>query len=70
MERFSDIVDAISQLPPDDQLALVQILKQRLAAEERSKIVADVAEARDEYQRGGLEPRSAGSIMDEARDES
>ena len=48
MERFSDIVDAISQLPPDDQLALVQILKQRLAAEDRREIVSDVAEARGE----------------------
>jgi hypothetical protein len=70
MERFSDIVDAVNDLPPDDQFALAQILKQRLAARERSEIVKDVAEARGEYQVEELKPRSAGSIMEEFRDDA
>jgi hypothetical protein len=70
MERFSDIVDAVNDLPPDDQFALAKILKQRLAARERSEIVKDVAEARGEYQVEELKPRSAGSIMEEFRDDA
>jgi hypothetical protein len=70
MERFSDIVDAVNELPPDDQLTLAQILKQRLAARERSEIVKEVADARDKYQTNGLNSQSASSIMDEARDDS
>ncbi len=70
MERFSDIVDAVNELPPDDQFALAQLLKQRLAARERSEIVKDVAEAREEYQVEGLKPQSASSIMEEFRDDA
>ena len=39
MERFSDIVDAVNELPLDDQFALAQILKQRLAARERLSLI-------------------------------
>lgn len=70
MERFSDIVDAVNELPLDDQFALAQILKQRLAARERSEIVQDVADAKEEYRVEGLKPKSARSIMEEFRDDA
>lgn len=70
MERFADIVDAVNELPPDDQFALAQILKQRIAARQRSEIVTEVADAREEYQVDELKPRSASSIMGEIQDES
>ena len=70
MERFADIVDAADRLTPDDQLALVEILKHRLPDHERRQIVDDVENARLEYGRGGLKSRTAKLIMDEIRDES
>jgi len=70
MERFADIVDAVNELPLGDQVALAQILKQRLAAQERKEIVKDVTDAREECRVNGKEPQSAGSIMDEIRDGS
>jgi hypothetical protein len=70
MDRFADIVEAADRLTPADQLALVKILKHRLADQERREIVADVANGKSEFGRGGLESKSARSIMDEIRDES
>ena len=70
MERFTDIVDAADQLPPDDQFALVEILQQRLAAQERQQIIAGVVEGRAEFRRGELKPISVRDIMGEIANES
>jgi len=70
MERFADIVDAADQLPPDDQLALVDILRKRIALNERKAIVADVHEGRGEYQKRSLKPLSVQAIMNEITNDS
>lgn len=70
MDRFADIVDAADRLPHDDQLALVEILRKRLALNERRAIVADVNEGRAESQKGSLESKSVQAIMDEINRDS
>lgn len=70
MERFTDIVDAADRLPHDDQLALLEILRKRVAQNERREIVADVKEGRAEFLKDSLESKSVQSIMDEIGDDS
>lgn len=67
MERFADIVDAADRLTAEDQLVLVEILKHRLAEQERRNIVDDVAAARAEYVRDTPLPGTAKSILDAIR---
>ena len=70
MQRFSDIVDAADKLSTDEQLALFEILRNRLAAQERLELVKDVKSGRSEFENGGLKSKSIGSIMDEIGNES
>ena len=70
MKRFTDIVDAADKLPPDDQIALVEILQQRLVVQERQQIIAGVTEGREEFRSGELKPIAVGDIMDEIANES
>jgi hypothetical protein len=49
---FADVLDAADQLTPDEQETLVEILRRRLAAEGRKRVVADVQEARREFAGG------------------
>lgn len=62
---FGDILDAVGQLPPEDQLALVDIVKRRLAECERKRVVADVQEARREYSEGNCRPVTIDQLKDE-----
>ena len=70
MERFADIVEAAGQLPVDDQLALVEILRNRLAQQRRESIVSDVQAARTEFDAGGLAAKKVSEIMEDTVDEA
>lgn len=48
---FGEILDAVAGLPAEDQLALVDIVKHRLAEQARKEIAASVQEARKEFPR-------------------
>ena len=43
---FAEVLDAIDQLPIEDQETLIDIVRHRLADQGRKRVVADVAEAR------------------------
>ena len=70
MTTFSDVVDATDDLSVDEQETLVEILRRRIAMQNRNALVRDVAEARAEYQSGRTAMKSASEIMDEVRGES
>jgi len=70
MNRFSDIVEAADNLSPEEQAALVELLRHRLAERNRRELVIEVAEARAEFRNGDLKPGTASSIMGEILDES
>ena len=70
IERFADIVDATDQLSPDDQLALVDIIRRRLSDQERDQMAKDIADGKSEFDGGSLKPATAKTIMDDFRDES
>ena len=70
IDRFADIVDATDQLSPDDQHALVDIIRRRLSDQERRQLAQDVSDGKSEFESGSLKPATAKSIMDDIRDES
>ena len=67
MENFSDVVEAVDQLSPDEQQVLVQILSSRLANHHRSNLKKDIEEARQEFARGEARPMTVQEIMDEVQ---
>ena len=70
MTNFSEVVDAMDKLSVDEQAAIVQILCRRIAEQNRSDLVRDVAEARAEFTSGNSQAASVSDIMNEVRGES
>jgi hypothetical protein len=70
MTTFSDVVDAADDLSVDEQEALLEILRRRIAKRNRETLVCDVVEARAEFQSGRPRTSSVSDIMDEVRGES
>jgi hypothetical protein len=69
MSKFSEIVDAMDKLSIDEQEAIVHILRRRIAEQNRSDLVRDVAEARAEFTSGNSQAASVSDIMNEVRGE-
>ena len=63
--KFTDVVDSVEQLSTDEQEALVEIIRRRLAERRHEHLVAEVAEARAEYARGTAQPASADDLLAE-----
>lgn len=49
---FDEVVDAIDELTPDEQVELVHLIRCRLADRDRQRLVSDVSEARAEMAAG------------------
>jgi len=47
---FQRVIENVETLPIDDQILLVEIIRQRLIQHRRSQLIAEVAEARQAYQ--------------------
>jgi hypothetical protein len=62
---FGEILDAVAGLPVEDQLALVDIVRRRLAEEARKRIAASVQEARQEFAEGRCCPTTIDQLRDE-----
>ena len=46
---FQNAIEGVERLPVDDQLLLIEIIRQRMIQYRRSELVAQVAEARTAY---------------------
>lgn len=62
---FSEVVEAVDRLSIDEQEAIVDILRHRLAERGRKRVVAEVEEARREFVEGGCRPVTPDELMDE-----
>jgi hypothetical protein len=58
----------VEMLPVDDQLLLVEIIKQRLIQHRRTEIIATVAEARESYQKENVRRGTAEDLLQELED--
>jgi hypothetical protein len=70
MTKFADIVSAADGLSTDEQEALLEILRRRIAERNRAELVREVSEARAEFARGESRPATVQQIMEEAYGES
>ncbi len=63
--RFDEILEAVEQLPPEDQEALITLLQRRALAQRRAALARDVKEARQEMQTGACQPRTPDELLGE-----
>lgn len=62
---FQNTIEQVERLPVDDQMLLIEIIRQRLIQHRRRELVAQVAEAREAYRTGDVR---SGSVDDLWRD--
>ncbi|MCZ2342663.1 MAG: hypothetical protein LC104_12865 [Bacteroidales bacterium] len=60
---FAEIVEAIGQLPDEDQAAIIDLLQRRLAEAGRRRIATDIQEANAEFAAGQCEPAAPDDIL-------
>ena len=60
---FNEVLDAVEQLPIDEQESLIDVIRRRIAARRRREIATLVSSAREEYRTGKLVPETPEDIM-------
>jgi len=63
--RFQEVIETVEALPPDDQVLLIEIIRQRLIQYRRAELAAEIAEARNAYQRGDVRRGTVADLMAE-----
>jgi hypothetical protein len=63
--RFDELLDAVEQLPTDEQAQLMAIVGQRLAEKGRQRVVEEVNEASSDYTEGRCKVASVDDIVRE-----
>jgi hypothetical protein len=59
------VIEDVETLPADDQMLLIEIIRQRLIQHRRSDLIADVAEARQAYQEGNVRRGTVDDLLKE-----
>jgi len=62
--RFQEVIEVIEELPPDDQVLLIEIIRRRLIQHRRAELAAEVAEARGAYREGDVRRGTVADLMD------
>jgi TRAP-type C4-dicarboxylate transport system substrate-binding protein len=63
--RFGEVLEAIDRLPPDEQEALLDIVRRRLAERGRKVLAEEIQKARQEFKEGQCRPVTADELMEE-----
>lgn len=67
MTTFAEVVEHAHNLSQDEREELVRILQSGLREERRAQILADIEDARKEYESGNCRPASVEEIMQRIR---
>jgi hypothetical protein len=62
---FQKAIEGVERLPVDDQLLLVEIIKQRLIQHRRAELTAVIAEAREAYRTGNVRRGTPEDLLEE-----
>ncbi len=62
---FDQLLDAVDHLSPDEQAALVDVVRRRLAEQGRERVAAEIVQARSEHAAGQTSASSVDEIMRE-----
>lgn len=60
---FQRAIEGVERLPVDDQMLLIEIIRQRMIQHRRSELITQVAEAREAYQTGNVRRGSVDDLM-------
>ena len=60
---FDEVLDAIEDLPSDQQIELLEVVKRRLAERGRLRVVEEVLQAEAEFEAGTAKSVSVDEIM-------
>jgi hypothetical protein len=63
--QFQEVIETVEALPPDDQMLLIEIIRQRLIEYRRAELIERVAEARQAYQQGNVRRGTVADLMKE-----
>ena len=63
--RFQEVIETVESLPFGDQALLIEIVRQRLIQQRHAELAADIAEARNAYQRGEVRRGTVADLMEE-----
>lgn len=62
---FQRVIENVEALPLDDQMLLIEIIRQRLIQHRRSELISEVAEAREAYQTGNVRRGTVDDLLQE-----
>ena len=62
---FQKAIEAVEQLPVDERLVLLDVLRQRIGQTKRQELVTEVVAVREEYQLGNVKFGSVSDLMSE-----
>jgi hypothetical protein len=62
---FGEVLEAVGKLSPDEQEALLDIVRHRLAEQARKRLAQDIREARTEFAHGQCAPTTVEDLMKE-----
>ncbi|MEP7013599.1 MAG: hypothetical protein ABJC13_25030 [Acidobacteriota bacterium] len=60
---FAELLDAVDELPLDEQTELVEIVRRRLVERRRDDLAGEVREARIDFEAGLCRPRTPDEIL-------
>jgi len=61
-------IEIVESLPSDEQEILVEVIRRRILERRRALLIAEVAEAREAYQRGEVRRGSVDDLLRELED--
>jgi hypothetical protein len=62
---FDQLLDAVEELPPDEQAELIDVVRRRLIERGRQRVIDEVRQARSEFSQGKCKPTSVDDLMNE-----
>lgn len=65
LSTLQQALDVVEALEPEEQAILLNIISKRLAQQRRNELIEDIAQARDDYQKGNVKRGSISNLMAE-----
>lgn len=62
---FQEAIESVERLPADDQMLLVEIIRQRMIQHRRHELITQVADAREAYRTGNVRRGSVEYLLQE-----
>jgi len=63
--RFQELIDMIESLPYDDQEILIDIISKRLSQYRRAKLIKEISESLDAYEKGEVRRGTVDDFMED-----